>query len=284
MTTRFPVGSAIRLYDSSVVSVGRGRPARRSRRSRKQAFTLIELMVVVAIITLLVSIIIPSLAVSRENVRSVLCRTNLTEVSKAILMYANAHGGVLPYEDRVNATDPLPADIYQVRQHYVCWYDAIDKYFQTGAKSNSLKDRLDNPDPKIDAKTLTLKLCPTVARDAPNSSESYRMNSKLCETNWLSPYYMKPPFRKLDTLKSPLTTVMLFDGDTGGTVLSFKGRWRQMTDDVDYRHNTKTNIVYAGGNIENIHKKVLAKKSVGNSPVIWQPADVGPWDPNPLTE
>lgn len=265
VTTCCLVGSAIRSLEASRVSPRRAQSVLGSRRPGGRAFTLIELMVVVAIITLLVSIIIPSLATSRENVRSVLCRTNFTELSKAMLMYASAHGGFLPFEDRVKE-NLLPSEIYKERKDYLCWYDAVDKYLKT------------------DKKNVGVKLCPTVARDAPNSSEGYRMNSKLAETNWLSPYYLKPPFRKLDTLKSPLATVLLFDADVGGDVLSFKGRWRQTMDDVDYRHNTKTNIVFAGGNIENMHKKVLAKKSFSNSPVVWQPADVGPWDPDPINE
>ena len=62
------------------------------------AFTLIELLIVVAIISLLVAIVIPSLARARELARRALCAHNLHQIYNCLGMYTNqdVHGR-LPY-------------------------------------------------------------------------------------------------------------------------------------------------------------------------------------------
>jgi prepilin-type N-terminal cleavage/methylation domain-containing protein/prepilin-type processing-associated H-X9-DG protein len=55
---------------------------------RKSAFTLVELLVVVAIIALLAAILLPSLSQAREAARSSACGSNLRSFSSAFNMYA----------------------------------------------------------------------------------------------------------------------------------------------------------------------------------------------------
>ena len=51
-------------------------------------FTLIELLVVVSIIALLVAILLPSLSRAREQARSLVCCTNLSQLGLAAMLYA----------------------------------------------------------------------------------------------------------------------------------------------------------------------------------------------------
>ena len=56
---------------------------------RRKGFTLIELLVVIAIIALLMSILMPALARVRELAQRVVCGTNLSGITKAMVVYAN---------------------------------------------------------------------------------------------------------------------------------------------------------------------------------------------------
>ena len=56
-----------------------------------RAFTLIEVLVVVAIIALLVAILLPSLATAREQARRTLCATRLRNIGLANHVYANSN-------------------------------------------------------------------------------------------------------------------------------------------------------------------------------------------------
>jgi prepilin-type N-terminal cleavage/methylation domain-containing protein/prepilin-type processing-associated H-X9-DG protein len=64
---------------------------------RTRGFTLIEILVVVAIIALLVAILLPSLRNAREVAKATVCGTRLEQVFKATLMYTHANDDRLPY-------------------------------------------------------------------------------------------------------------------------------------------------------------------------------------------
>ena len=56
-------------------------------------FTLIELLVVISIIALLVSILMPALSKSREQARSVVCKTHLRSIGVSISLYTEDFDG-----------------------------------------------------------------------------------------------------------------------------------------------------------------------------------------------
>ncbi|HPD29518.1 MAG TPA: DUF1559 domain-containing protein [Phycisphaerae bacterium] len=270
---------------------------------KRAAFTLIEVMVTIGVIALLLSILLPSLSRSRENARSVNCRSNLHQWGLAILMYVNSTNGVLPFEERPDPRpgmgedengdkvwDDVPASAGRPAQvrGWICWFDCLDRYMGKGVSAEQVK------------------ICPTVQRFEPNREESYRMNSKLADYSLYkkdgtrNDYFM--PYRRVETLKRPSDTVVLFDGDVGTGPVdlgpgsppppSFKGRWRLHNDDVNYRHNIATNLLFADWHVENMKKKALALRSYNKADydagrpnpvgsIIWQPPDMGPWDPDP---
>jgi len=62
----------------------------------KPGFTLMELLVVLAIIALLLAMLIPSLQAAREQARSAVCLANLRQIGSAMTMYAGDNRGWLP--------------------------------------------------------------------------------------------------------------------------------------------------------------------------------------------
>jgi len=57
------------------------------------AFTLIEVLVVVAIIALLAAILIPALSNARDQAKIAVCLSNMSNLPKAVMMFANDHKG-----------------------------------------------------------------------------------------------------------------------------------------------------------------------------------------------
>lgn len=75
-----------------------GRPngggVRMGRRNRGgAAFTLVEMLVVIAIMALLVSLIFAGASSTMRSAKMTRCKSNLGQVGKAALVYANDHGG-----------------------------------------------------------------------------------------------------------------------------------------------------------------------------------------------
>ncbi|MHC4118228.1 MAG: type II secretion system protein [Planctomycetota bacterium] len=70
--------------------------------SRTSAFSLVEILVVIAIIVLTVSLVIPALGRARDQANVVACRANLRSLALACLAYASEHDSVLPTGASVN--------------------------------------------------------------------------------------------------------------------------------------------------------------------------------------
>jgi prepilin-type N-terminal cleavage/methylation domain-containing protein len=67
------------------------------RRRSLHGFTLVELLVVVAIVALLLAVLLPSLSKARESARRAICLANQHQLHLAATIYSNEWQGWLPY-------------------------------------------------------------------------------------------------------------------------------------------------------------------------------------------
>ncbi|MBX3387830.1 MAG: DUF1559 domain-containing protein [Phycisphaeraceae bacterium] len=87
----------------------------------RRAFTLIELLIVIAIIATLIGILLPALAGARESARTTKCMANLKSIGTSLTLYADNNRGTFPYwsawhywgvagtpDDGKNGDDPGP--------------------------------------------------------------------------------------------------------------------------------------------------------------------------------
>jgi len=178
--------------------------------STRSGFTLIEMLVVIAIIALLAAILTPSVARSLGAAKSVKCTNNLRQVGVAILSYSLANKGTLP-----------PAGFYGVPPYY----NRDPRNFQ-----NSLREQLGLRESSTwstqptQSEFAPMFACPSYA--GPRSDKCYGLTEKLEDVhgNTVRPWGLmtnaqgalnpKPVF--LDQM--PPTAVAIQDRDWQGKV------------------------------------------------------------------
>jgi prepilin-type N-terminal cleavage/methylation domain-containing protein/prepilin-type processing-associated H-X9-DG protein len=79
--------------------------------TKRKAFTLVELLVVIGIIALLISVLMPALNKAQRSAQSVQCKSNMRMIGQHLIMYANENNGhIIPLgpnpDDPKYATDP----------------------------------------------------------------------------------------------------------------------------------------------------------------------------------
>lgn len=74
---------------------------------RKNAFTLVELLVVISIIALLIALLLPALAKAKQSANSISCSARLRSLGQITAEYAQTYAGMAPPGDASAWTSPL---------------------------------------------------------------------------------------------------------------------------------------------------------------------------------
>ena len=195
--------------------------------AKRLAFTLVELLVVVAVIGVLASLLLSVFARVQASGRSVQCVSNLRQWGVALNLYANDHNGDLPR--RGQGVQPL----FQI-QRPEDWFNALPPY----VGQPSLQDAIQAGNaPKPGDHSIFV--CPAAA--ASTSGQyflPYAMNM------YLSPWIRPVPHRRLE-IDNPIQLVFLADGPVAWS----SAVPSKMGYSVQARHSGRANICFVDGHV-----------------------------------
>ncbi len=225
-------------------------------RTCRNIFTLIELLIVVAIIAILAGMLLPALNKARDRAKATGCINNLKQVHSYVLNY------------------------YATFDDYVVPGQGMTKYDGTGAVNwfnaeswfcNSMKPYNPNIGQSQVAKIMQ---CPGVIAGTKNKNgnealqyRSYTMAqgatffidaSKDITKDYYRPY-------KLHAFRNPSRIPHIVDGRGGQTYNGTDDKYISPTDGdrvVDYRHSKKLNILTLGGNVTT-SERIPKSKGIG---------------------
>jgi len=106
-----------------------------SRNKLPDAFSLVEVLVVISIVSLLLGILVPSLNKCKAFARQVICQSRLRQWGLAFETYASANDGFYPHIDGRDRTDfppetPIPTDMSNedLANYYFGWVDVLPTF------------------------------------------------------------------------------------------------------------------------------------------------------------
>lgn len=199
------------------------------RRTKRAAFTLVELLVVIGIGAVLISTLMPALSQARRQANALICESNLRQWGMATRMYAEGNDGFLPR--RGQGTQPTtnitrPSD----------WFNALPPVlkmtsFDDLVTANQMSRPADH----------TIWSCPEATDARQQYFWSYGMNM------WLSTWNAPNPDRMFNV--GPPNTMVLFADGPGNycSVLPSNAAYTPVA-----RHNGRVNLCFLDGHVASL--------------------------------
>ena len=202
------------------------------KQKRLFGFTLIEMLVVVAIILVLAGMLLPGISRVREAGRATRCISNLRQLQIAVLNYAS--GSYLPRAISTPAQDGM-GNWYELKG-WVAWQTWSPsanpgQYAQTGADGIYC---ITNGDLYSCARSSDIYMCPTLKLTYPTYMRGYSMNTNA---SWASILAVQP------------VSLVLFGDDSGCTSTTASSGFG--TNAVSKIHGgSKGHVIYLDGHTE----------------------------------
>lgn len=185
----------------------------------RPGFTLVEILVVLAVVTLLIALTLPALGRARAAAQQAVCQNRLHQWGLAFAAYATENSGYYPHADgRDRCGDEVPFTREGLADYWFGWVDVLAPLL--GEKP--WREHARNAYPGV----RTIFQCPTACL-APESQYSYKplrngffsyaMNSCLeLDSNCWAPYDLPggndmPSFLNTARIKTPGRMILLFD-------------------------------------------------------------------------
>ena len=199
---------------------------------KRVTFTLIELLIVIAIIAILAAMLLPALNAARSKARAIQCTSQLKTLGMTIRMYANDY------------KDYAPPTVYDGDKKY--GYYLLCPYFNLPAKG-----------PGFEPYRKSVLCCPEykpVSAGTLRYALSYAPNYYIPGEN--QPTYFTAG-KKLSSIKK--TSERMLYADAGGLFAYIRGHELYgggNSYQLSHRHMTRFNLVYVDGHCGNIQQFV----------------------------
>jgi prepilin-type processing-associated H-X9-DG protein/prepilin-type N-terminal cleavage/methylation domain-containing protein len=194
----------------------------------KKAFTVIEALVVIAIVLILAAILFPIFARSGHGGHKTSCQSNLKQTGLGLLMYTQDYDEKYPRAawsfESSRKTKEYPDGVYG-------WADVIQPYIKSTQIYQCPEDTNEqpkNPDPQKIGYT------------------DYWYNSRLADINFTK-------------IKKPISVIMAGDGNDGSDLTgatysygSLPGAWIKSKTSPAYRHLDGANYLFADGHVKRL--------------------------------
>ncbi len=163
---------------------------------QKYGISLIETLVVAAIIGLLIALLFPAIQMARESSRTTICKNNLNQICLAVLQYSTSNAGRLPASWRdVHDQDGNPADPakYDLHRYSFSWRASIlprideqTLYDRLNFKSTPISD--DNA--KLTQVIVNIFQCPSTP-DSPRTVLTFNGNVALGANDYSHVFFVR---------------------------------------------------------------------------------------------
>ena len=206
---------------------------------RTEAFTLVELLVVITIIAILAALLLPALSSARMRAKRIACENNLRQQGVAFHSFAHDHNSKFPMQVSVSdgGSKEFVENGYLVEGNFYFAY----RHFQT------LADILNRP---------AVLVCPTDTR-VPAANFRVLQNTNLSYFAGLDADYFKP------------MSVLAGDGNLSAPATLIRGAAGDRLTWTATQHRFRGNVLFADGHVEewgsNYGELVLAENFAGPS-------------------
>jgi prepilin-type N-terminal cleavage/methylation domain-containing protein len=103
---------------------------------KRGLFTLVELLIVIAVIAILASLFLPALRKARESAKGSMCQSNIRQLGICFNNYTSDYDGYLPSNERTLYVEFANGDVWAANG---CWYQAqIGPYLQLNKNDKSI--------------------------------------------------------------------------------------------------------------------------------------------------
>jgi len=243
--------------------------SRRRAERREGAFTLVELLVVIAVIAILAALLLPTLSRAKESARNINCQSNLKQLQICWHLYADDYLGVFVPNDWIDtesmgSNGPTSADYTQtswcpgdarldtttsnIQQGLLYPYNTSTAIYHCPSDLSTIEDGNGNPLPQLRNRSY-------------NMSQSVNGYPLLVDPNEGWPVdAIQPCFAKFAAITNPTPTqlfvfvdeneVTLEDPQFGYPSPGWGPEWWDMPSN---RHNQGANLSFADGHVEHWH-------------------------------